>query len=82
MADTTTNTIPAPRRARRAPKQGLFLRDAEESDGFTALDLVNGLNGVCIALDAMAGEADKDLTARLAMAAKILSILLADRVEL
>lgn len=80
MADTTTNT--GPRRARRAPKHGLRLRDSEESDGFTALDLVNGLNGVCVALDAMAGEATPDLTQRMVMAAKILSILLADRVEL
>jgi hypothetical protein len=82
MADTTTNSGPRPRRARRAPKQGLFLRDSAESDGFSTLDIVNGLNGVCTALDAMAGNEDQDFVHRLAMASKILSALLADRVEL
>jgi len=53
-----------------------------ESDGFTTLDLVNGLQAVCVALDECAGGThDTDFVSRLAMAAKILSTMVADRVE-
>lgn len=67
----------------RRPDKFLRLRESNESDGFTTLDLVNGLNGVCIALDESAGGThDSDSVHRLSMAAKILSTMVADRVEI
>lgn len=64
-------------------RRALRLRDdSSDSDGFTTLDLVNGLQGVCYALDQIAGESDAELIHRLSMAAKILSTMLADRVEI
>jgi hypothetical protein len=66
---------------RRKPK-GLLLRDCDASDGFTTLDLVAGTAGVCQALDHLAGEGDTDLIHRLSMAAKILSTMVSDRVEI
>jgi hypothetical protein len=71
------------RRARlRRPKKGLLLRDSDDTDGFTTLDLVNGLQAVCEALDGSAGTADTDFVCGLAMAAKVLSSMVADRVEI
>jgi hypothetical protein len=38
---------------KRAKKEGLMLRDDSAAfDGFSTLDIVNGLHGVCAALDA------------------------------
>jgi hypothetical protein len=78
----TANVTPIRPRLKR-PKQGLLLRDSDDGDGFTTLDLVNGLQAVCVAIDASAGGThDTDFVHRLAMAAKILSTMLADRVEI
>jgi hypothetical protein len=62
-------------------KRVLPLRDdSSDSDGFTTLDLVNGLHGVCLALDELFNDqADINHAHELAMAAKILSAMLADR---
>jgi hypothetical protein len=66
----------------RRPKKGLLLRGSDDGDGFTTLDLVNGLHAVCEALDGSAGTADTDFVCGLAMAAKVLSSMVADRVEI
>jgi hypothetical protein len=39
-----------PRRARRVKKEGLQLTESDEFDGFSTLDVMNGLHGVCQAL--------------------------------
>jgi hypothetical protein len=62
------------------PPKGLTLRFGGSEDGFTTLDLIDGLQGVCAALDASAMYRDKlDHTHQLAMAAKALSAMLAGR---
>ena len=71
-----------PRRARlKRPREGLLLRDSNDGEGFSTLDLVYGLQGVCVAIDASSRH-DTDFVHRLSMAAKILSTMLADRVEI
>jgi hypothetical protein len=68
--------------AKRAQRKGLLLRDSDESDGFSTLDLVNGLQGVCHALDQSIGQSfDIDYVQRLSMAANVLATMVADRVE-
>jgi hypothetical protein len=65
-------------------KQGcLLLGGSGEFDGFPALDIENGLHGVCEALDQLEGSKPSlDQFADLNMAVKILSSILQDRVEL
>jgi hypothetical protein len=66
---------------KRKPK-GLLLRESAPDEGFSTLDLVNGLQGVCQALDGICGDAhDSDHVFRMAMAANVLSTMLANRVE-
>jgi hypothetical protein len=85
MATSNVTPIRPPKKERpkRAAKQkGLLLRDSDESDRFTTLDLVNGLQAVCYALDQNAGYApDIDFIHRLSMAANVLATMVADRVE-
>jgi hypothetical protein len=60
----------------------LRFHDGEES--FDTLDIINGLRGVCYALDRIAvtdGGRDGDQIGDLSMAAKVLSHMLGDRVE-
>jgi hypothetical protein len=69
-------------RVRRAKRRGLLLAESDEFDGFSALDLVTGLHGVCTALDQLAGsEQSLDQFAELSSAAKILSSIVQNRVE-
>jgi hypothetical protein len=61
---------------------GLVLRESEPDEGFSTLDLVNGPQGVCQALDELcADQHDTDHVFRMAMAANVLSTMLANRVE-
>jgi hypothetical protein len=86
MSDNITpiRPTPKPRRQKRAARQeGLLLRDSAEGEGFTTLDLVNGLYGVCKAADQLVvSTADINIANELVMAAKILSSILASRVEI
>jgi hypothetical protein len=73
-----------PTAARRPkPKIGLQLRDPGDA-GFNCLDLVNGLNGVCVALDEYivthASGVDNH-ACQLATAAMVLSSIVQDRLE-
>ena len=66
-------------------RQYLRLCESDDSEGFTTLDLVNGLHGVCCAIDQEAasnGCQDTNYVARLSMAAKVLSSIVASRVDL
>ena len=64
-------------------KQGLILRESEETDGFSTLDVVNGLQAVCVALDESAGGTHGvEHVHRLSMAAKVLSTMASARVEI
>jgi hypothetical protein len=64
-------------------RRGLLLVESGEFDGYSTLDLVNGLHGVCNALDQLEGSAQSlDQVAELSMAAKVLSSILQNRVEL
>jgi hypothetical protein len=62
----------------------LKLTRSKEGEGFTTLDAVNGLQGVCRAIDMAAvddGCRDIEFVGRLAQAAKVLSDMVAERVE-
>ena len=51
------STKPAGRRANRVQGQdGLLLRESGDDEGFTTLDLVNGPQDVCVAVDQSAGS--------------------------
>jgi len=88
LSDRRSSGEPLPpktRRARKKKRNGLHLCESSERDGFTTLDVVNGLHGVCCAMDAEAathGCQDIDYVADLSMAAKVLSSILASRVEI
>ncbi len=69
-------------KARRVPKGGIALRGSSEDDRFTTLDAVIALNGVCIALDAAGGTDDPNSVHQLSTAAKILSSIVYDRIDL
>src|SRR5258708_18076909 len=75
----------APRHRRPHPaKVQKLLDDTRDRDGFSTLDVINGLRGVCCALDqAAATEScrEVDLVCDLSMAAQVLSSMLGDRVE-
>jgi hypothetical protein len=69
-------------RVRRVKRRGLLLAESDEFDGFSALDLVSGLHGVCTALDELDGsERSLDQYAELSTAAKILSSIVQNQVE-
>ena len=63
-------------------RTGLVPRESTPEEGFSTLDLVNGLQGVCLAMDSACEDQNAaDHVFRMAMAANILATLLADRVE-
>ena len=67
--------------AKRKTK-GLQLRDTNEDAGYTTLDVVTALRGVCVAADTLVTcTSDIDLATQLNMASKILSSTLYDLVE-
>lgn len=74
-----------PRRQRKAKRHFLHLTGSKDGENFTTLDILNGLRGVCRALDTAAvdsGCGDVDHVGDLAMAAAVLSEMVADRVEI
>ena len=79
--------LPPPRKSRapkRKDKNYLYLRAFRDGEGFTTLDLINGLSGVCQAFDEFAVNdscRDKEAVINLSMAAKVLADLVANRVE-
>lgn len=73
------------KRARKVIADYLKLRESDDGEGFTTLDLVEGLAGVCRALDDAAvtdGCRNTNLVCNLAQAAKVLSDMAANRVVL
>lgn len=70
-----------PRRPRRKPP-GLTLSASGEDDGFSTLDALNGLHGVCVALNTGYFENDVDTSAQLQQAALVCSAILQNRVRL
>jgi hypothetical protein len=84
MSDSVTPILaPAKKRPRRvAPKIGLKLSESQEGADFSSLDVVNALHGVCVALDdCVVNQAffDRNHTCHLAMAAKVLSSIVQER---
>jgi hypothetical protein len=73
-----------PKKPRLLPRRkGLLLSESSESEGYSTLDLVNGLHGVCEALDSLPGaERSIEQYCELSMAAKIISSILQRRVEI
>jgi hypothetical protein len=68
----------------RGPKIGLSLSESDEFAGFSSLDLLNGLNGVCVALDdymvsGEGGGGGGNHACQLARAAMVLSAIVQDR---
>jgi len=67
------------------PKEGtILLRASAEGESFSTLDVVAGLHGVCEALDDTVGTGcmARNTIQRLSMAARVLSSILNDRVEI
>lgn len=73
----------APRqRSRRALKPGVCLSESGEYDRFTTMDVLDSLQGVCVALDhSIASQSDIDRVGGLARAAMVLSTILQNRVQ-
>jgi hypothetical protein len=72
-----------PKRPRKPRSDVLKLRGRDGNEGFTTLDLINGLRGVCRALDDVCvnhGGIEADFAADLAMAARALSEIIGNRV--
>ena len=68
-------------RRRAKPKAGLLLFESGEFEGFSTQDVVNGLHGVCLALEHLTVDySERDLAAELSIAAKILSSIVQRRV--
>ena len=67
-----------PRRPRRKPP-GLTLSESGEYDGFSTLDVLNGLHGVCEALNTGYFENDVEISSELHIVAKVLSSILQNR---
>jgi hypothetical protein len=72
-------TVAASRPRRQRPPS-LRLSESEEHDGYTTTDVVNGLHGVCLALD-MAWDSYDIEQHDLATAARVLASILQSRVE-
>jgi hypothetical protein len=70
---------PATKRRSRGPKIGLSLSESDEFAGFSSLDLVNGLNGVCVALDESIVNGGGNHACQLVQAAVVLSAMVQDR---
>ncbi len=68
-----------PRGARRRPP-GVRLADSDEHDGFSTLDVINALHGVCQALDVAFDNADIS-PQELATAARVLASIVQSRVD-
>jgi hypothetical protein len=63
-----------------AQRVGVILAQSEEGCEFTTLDVVNGLHGVCVALDGAIVNAYNPKNAEyLVQAAKVLSTMVRDR---
>jgi hypothetical protein len=84
---TSTETAPeAPQPEKiarpRKPRAGVLLFESDEFDGFTTQDLINGLHGVCAALDTLMVDypRDTETATELSIASKILSSILRRRV--
>jgi hypothetical protein len=75
-----------PPRLPRPPKRnGLHLRESEESEGFCTREVLMGRHGVCLALDEGAVNdscRDVDQVAELSIAARVLCSILVHRIEL
>jgi hypothetical protein len=84
-SENITQILPPPKkRAAVVAKIGLHLSELE-CDEFSSVDLVNGLHGVCVALDEVIVDGaahDLNHACHLAMAAKVLSSLVQDRLVL
>lgn len=67
---------------RRKPRAGVLLFESDEYDGFKTHDLINGLHGICEALDILMVDypGHQEATVELSIAAKILSSILQGRV--
>ena len=83
MADNVTSIRPTekPRKPRVIKERiGVKLRESDEGEDFSTLDVVNGLHGVCIALDgAIIDQFNPDNAEYLVQAAKVLSTMMRDR---
>ena len=80
MGEVTTLRPRAKPRQVRKPKPGVQLIESEEHEGFQTLDVINGLHGICEALDERAEDFSMDTIQELAISAKILSSILRRRV--
>ena len=62
----------------------ILLRASAENESFSTLDVVAGLHGVCETLDDTVGSGsmDQNTIQRLSMAARVLSSIVNDRVEI
>lgn len=68
-------------RAPRKPKAGMVLFESGEFEGFSTENVLDGLHGVCVALDQLdMTTSDPDLASELAIAARVLSSILQRRV--
>jgi hypothetical protein len=85
--ESSGGSPPAPPKARRPRRKkgagsGLLLRESDKGEGFTTMDVVNGLHGVCFAAQQLVqGEDDINVSQQLHIAAMILSSILEDRIE-
>lgn len=68
------------RRPRRKPP-GLTLSESREYGGFTTHDVLNGLHGVCEALNTGYFDNDVEISSELHIAAKVLAAMLQSRVQ-
>lgn len=71
---------PAETRRPRRPPAGVRLSESGEFDGFMTIDVLNGLHGVCLALDLVTDASDFD-QGELATAARVLASILQNRVD-
>jgi hypothetical protein len=79
--DSSSITSPHSKRGKRKPKAGLLLFESGEFDGFSTQDVVNGLHGVCTALEHLVVDFnDQDQAQELSIAAKVLASIVQHRV--
>jgi hypothetical protein len=83
MADNVTPIRPPERlrKSRRSKERiGVKLTESEPETGFCTLDVVNGLHGICVALDeSVVSNSNFNNTEYLVQAAKVLSAIIQDR---